>query len=61
MKRRQPDIADFPGDEDGQATLEWALVAACFVLPMIAVLNVLLNVLVAHYRMVTFIETLPFP
>lgn len=61
MKRRRAGITGFHGDQDGQAALEWALVLACFVLPMIAVLNVLLNVLVAHYRMVTFIETLPFP
>ena len=36
-------------------------VTAVFVLPMVAVLNLLLSVLVAHYRMVTFLETLPLP
>ena len=48
-------------DEGGQTTIEWALVLVAFVIPMIAVLNKLLSVLVLHYRMVTFLETLPFP
>jgi hypothetical protein len=45
----------------GQMTLEWALVLVVFALPMYYVCAALLEVLVAHYRMVTFLETLPFP
>ena len=58
LRRRRPGLA---ADESGQTTIEWALVLAFFVLPMVAVLNMLLSVLVAHYRMVTFLETLPLP
>lgn len=48
-------------EEDGQATIEWALVMAAFALPMYFVLRLCLAVLVAHYQMVTFLETIPFP
>ena len=51
----------FLADQTGQATIEWVLVLVAFVLPMVYVLNLLLSVLVEHYRMVTFLETLPFP
>jgi len=55
------DIRQLPADQGGQTTVEWALLLAVFVLPMVYVLNLLLGVLVAYYRMVTFLETLPFP
>jgi hypothetical protein len=48
-------------DNAGQMTLEWALVLAAFALPMFFVIRVCMNVLVAHFQMVTFLETLPFP
>ena len=48
-------------DDAGQATVEWALVLAAVALPMYFIIVVCLNLLVAHYRMVTFMETLPFP
>jgi len=48
-------------DQGGQATVEWVLVLVAFVIPTVAVLRVLLSTLVAHYQMVTFLETLPFP
>jgi len=48
-------------DQDGQTTIEWALLLVAFVLPMIYVFRVLLSVLGEHYKMVTFLETLPFP
>ena len=48
-------------DDSGQATIEWALVLAAVALPMYFIIVVCLNLLVAHYRMVTFMETLPFP
>ena len=48
-------------DASGEATLEWALVLAAVALPMYFVFRICLNLLVAHYQMVTFMETLPFP
>ncbi len=48
-------------DDAGQATVEWVLVLAAVALPMYFIIVVCLNLLVAHYRMVTFMETLPFP
>ena len=51
----------FVSDDAGQATVEWALVLAAVALPMYFIIVVCLNLLVAHYRMVTFMETLPFP
>ena len=48
-------------DNAGQMTLEWALVLAAFALPMFFVIRICMNVLVAHFQMVTFLETLPFP
>ncbi|MCD6365094.1 MAG: hypothetical protein J7M14_04385 [Planctomycetes bacterium] len=58
---KRPDIRDICADQDGQASIEWVLVLAAFVLPMVAALNLLLEVLVEHYRMVSFLETLSFP
>ena len=51
----------FASDDSGQVALEWALVLAAVALPMYFIIVVCLNLLVAHYRMVTFMETLPFP
>ena len=48
-------------DDRGQMTLEWALVLAAFALPMFFVIRVCMSVLVAHFQMVSFLETLPFP
>lgn len=48
-------------DQRGQTTIEWALLLVGFVLPMIYVFRVLLAVLAEQYKMVTFLETLPFP
>ena len=48
-------------DDAGQTTIEWTLLLVCFALPMIYVLALLLSALAGHYRMVTFLETLPFP
>jgi hypothetical protein len=47
--------------EAGQTTVEWALIMAAIGLPLFWVFMMLLDLLTAHYRMVTFIETLPFP
>jgi len=48
-------------DQTGQSTIEWVLLLAVFALPMIWVIRILLNVLAEHYRMVSFLETLPYP
>ncbi|HET6429037.1 MAG TPA: hypothetical protein VFJ30_11530 [Phycisphaerae bacterium] len=47
--------------EKGQLTLEWTLLLAAIALPMYWVFRVCLSVLTAHFRMVTFMETVPFP
>jgi len=49
------------GDQTGQTSMEWALILACFGLPMVYVFGLLLSALAEHYRMITFFETLPFP
>jgi Flp pilus assembly pilin Flp len=59
--RLASNIQKLSADENGQTTIEWVLLLTVFVLPMVWVLNMLLAVLVEHYRMVTFFETLPFP
>ena len=51
----------FHGDQAGQATIEWVLILAVFSLPMIWVIRMLLNTIVEYYRMVSFLETLPYP
>ena len=48
-------------DSKGQTTVEWTLLLAGFGLPMIFVITILLAVLAEHYKMVTFLETLPVP
>lgn len=56
-----PQPGNIAADDAGQATIEWALVLAAVALPMFFIIVVCLNLLMAHYRMVTFMETLPFP
>ncbi|MEM9294411.1 MAG: hypothetical protein AAGA57_01295 [Planctomycetota bacterium] len=48
-------------DTRGAATVEWALLAAAFVLPSYLVIRTGLDVLVAHYEMVTDLIALPTP
>lgn len=48
-------------DAAGQMTVEWALVLVFVALPMYFVAATCLKLLVAHFQMVTFLETLPFP
>jgi len=61
LVRRQRKLREILTDETGQATVEYMLLLLAFVIPTIVVLNLLLDVLVMHYRTVTFLETLPFP
>ena len=51
----------FGPDERGQATVEWTLLVGAFGLPMIIAFGWLLAALSEYYRMVAFLETLPFP
>ena len=48
-------------DDSGQMTVEWALVLALVALPMYFVCATCLKLLVAHFQMIAFLETLPFP
>jgi len=48
-------------DQSGATSLEWALLLAAIGLPAWFILNGALNLLVAHYRMMTMINSLPFP
>ena len=48
-------------DQRGQVTIEYTLVLVAFGLPMATIFIWLLGVLSEYYRMVTFLETLPFP
>ena len=60
LLRRQK-LRDFHGDQTGQATIEYTLILLGFIIPLVYFLDLLLDVLVVHYRTVSFLETLPFP
>jgi len=45
----------------GQMTIEWALVLVVVALPFYYIFKVCLDLLIAHYQMVTFLQGLPFP
>jgi len=53
-----PDVRD---DESGATTLEWALLIAAIAIPSAWIMNFALNLLVMHYRMLTTLNSLPFP
>lgn len=48
-------------DQTGLMTLEWTLIMVTVVLPCYYLMKVLLELLIAHYQMVSFLQTLPFP
>lgn len=48
-------------DDRGQTTIEYALLMAFIGLPAITMFWWLLVILAENYRMVTFLELLPFP
>ena len=52
---------DLHSDQRGQTAIEWVLLLVFFALPMIYVFKVLLAVIGEHYRLVTFMSTLPLP
>ncbi len=61
MRERFNKLLSVLSDDAGQATIEYTLIVAVFGIPMILLCRVLLSILVEHYRMVTFLETLPYP
>ena len=61
MSRRSNIAADLHADQAGQASLEWVLLVSVFGLPLAWFSFQGLFMLAAHYRMVTFVDTLPFP
>lgn len=54
-------IAMLSADESGQTTLEYALLLAAVVLPLIVVFRMLLAILAGLYEMIVFMIGLPFP
>ena len=54
-------VTAFVSDETGAAVLEYTLLLAVFGIPMVYVFGWLLSLMVEHYGMVTFLETLPLP
>ena len=61
MRERFNKLRSVLSDNTGQAMIEYTLILAVFGIPMILLCRVLLSILVEHYRMVTFLETLPYP
>ncbi len=61
MKQWMDRLARWHADEAGQTTIEWALLLAVVGLPAVIVFGWLVDILAEHYRMVTFLELLPFP
>jgi Flp pilus assembly pilin Flp len=61
MTRWTEAIRRFHDDQQGETIIEWTLLLVAFGIPIIAVFGVLLAALVEHYRMVSFLVTLPFP
>jgi Flp pilus assembly pilin Flp len=61
MKRWIEAIRRLHADQQGETIIEWTLLLVAFGIPIIAVFAVLLAALVEHYRMVSFLVTLPFP
>ena len=61
MRERFNKLRSVLSDNTGQAMIEYTLILAVFGIPMILLCRALLSILVEHYRMVTFLETLPYP
>ena len=54
-------LYDLHADRRGQVTLEWALILAVVALPMYFLFRMCLDLLVAKYRMMMFLNSMPFP
>ncbi|HUT02150.1 MAG TPA: hypothetical protein VM389_04685 [Phycisphaerae bacterium] len=61
MRRLWHNLSRLVADQAGQTTIEWALLIAAVGLPAVTVFGWLLSILSENYRMVTFMELLPFP
>jgi len=61
MHRLWHNLSRWSADQTGQTTIEWALLLAVVGVPAITVFGWLVSILVENYRMVTFLELLPFP
>lgn len=61
MRRLVDILSGFSSDEKGQTTIEYALLLAMIGVPAYAAFALLLAILAETYRMVTFLELLPFP
>jgi len=48
-------------DDRGQATVEYTLLLGVFAFPTLALFTLLLSAIAEYYRMIVFMETLPFP
>jgi Flp pilus assembly pilin Flp len=48
-------------DQRGQTTIEYALLLALIGLPAVGAFGLILAILAENYKMVTFLELLPFP
>jgi len=48
-------------DQRGQTTVEWALLMAVVGIPLLLVFYLFLDIIAENYRLVTFLELLPFP
>lgn len=49
------------GSQGGATALEWALLLGAIAIPSYFIITLALSVLVEHYRLMTFINSLPFP
>ena len=56
-----PGLGRLCQDSRGQMTIEWALVLVGVALPFYFVFRICLDLLVAHFQMLTFLQGLPFP
>ncbi len=54
-------LAGFLADQRGQVALEYALILAAIAIPLLFVFRLCLRILVNNYRMVTFMNSMPFP
>jgi ABC-type sulfate transport system permease subunit len=48
-------------DARAQVTVEWALIAAAVAIPLLLIFRLCLVMLVAKYRLMTFMNSLPLP
>lgn len=61
MRRLWHRLVSVARDDSGQTTIEYALLIAVVGIPAITVFGWLVTILAENYRMLTFLELLPFP